>query len=298
MLQDKRFRLVAFAILFVALVFIYNKGWLFGKRENNTSGLTYGTDESLESLANRDTDGDGVFDWEEGLWGTDPRKKDTFGNGIGDQEEINKIKVEQGLLVEGNSVQTSGITDQFSQEIFAAVATLAQTGELDAEAVEKISDELAVKLYTTSQFSKTYVPADIKVSKDNSKAAVQKFNLALAAIYDKYNITKGGVQIIEEAIMENGDIDTEALKQFDTLIVKVRGIIDESLKLQVPSDLAIFHLNLINALSKCLENFQEIRLLETDAVTALVGIRKYEENSVLLDDATLNISVAIWNIIK
>ena len=37
----------------------------------------------------KDTDGDGLKDWEELLWKTDPNKMDTDGDGTPDGEEIN-----------------------------------------------------------------------------------------------------------------------------------------------------------------------------------------------------------------
>ena len=54
-------------------------------------GLSYGN-AIVGDLVNRDTDGDGLLDWEESLWDTDPNNKDTNGDGVSDSVEIAKIK--------------------------------------------------------------------------------------------------------------------------------------------------------------------------------------------------------------
>ena len=42
---------------------------------------------TINQLLQKDSDGDGVMDWEEGLWGTDPNNTKTF-EGIPDAEYI------------------------------------------------------------------------------------------------------------------------------------------------------------------------------------------------------------------
>ena len=85
-------------MVFVLVVFVLkNKDSLgLAGKENGTEemGLIYGN-EILENLITRDTDLDGVLDWEEGLWGTDPTKKDTNDDGVFDGVEIAKLKTAQ-----------------------------------------------------------------------------------------------------------------------------------------------------------------------------------------------------------
>ena len=87
--------MIAFAVVFVVvLFFIKNKttfqNYLNNGNDEQNNGLVYST-ETLESMVNKDTDGDGILDWEEGLWGTDPIKKETT-PGTPDKVAIEKIK--------------------------------------------------------------------------------------------------------------------------------------------------------------------------------------------------------------
>ena len=63
-------------------------------QEQNANGLAYGN-AVIEDLVNRDSDLDGILDWEEGLWGTDPAQAETT-PGIPDSVAVNKLKGELG----------------------------------------------------------------------------------------------------------------------------------------------------------------------------------------------------------
>ena len=97
-LKNKKILLIAFAIAFVvALFFVKNKttfkNSLDSSSKSQENGLAYNS-ATLEDLVNKDTDGDGILDWEEGLYGLDPTKKETT-PGVSDQNAISKLKAEQ-----------------------------------------------------------------------------------------------------------------------------------------------------------------------------------------------------------
>ena len=86
-----------------------------------SGGLAYDTT-ILEDLMNKDTDGDGLLDWEEGLWGTSPDKKDTNDDGVPDNTEIAKLKTELRQNTGGDvsviqNEENLTQTDKFSRSI-------------------------------------------------------------------------------------------------------------------------------------------------------------------------------------
>lgn len=90
-------------------------------QEKQKNGLVYQST-TIGELVNKDTDGDGIPDWEEKLWGTDPTKKETT-PGIPDGLAIQKLKAAQGI----NETTSSGPenlthTDEFSRELFSTIA--------------------------------------------------------------------------------------------------------------------------------------------------------------------------------
>ena len=61
-----------------------------------------------------DSDGDGLLDWEESLWGTDPLKYDTDGDGTSDKDEINQNR---DPLVPGPNDENIDLQDKLLSKI-------------------------------------------------------------------------------------------------------------------------------------------------------------------------------------
>ena len=105
MSKYKRTLWVALAIVFVVALFFVKNKTVFKNDPSPvlsgiSEGLNYGN-ETLENLINKDTDDDGILDWEEGLWGTDPTKKETT-PGTPDGVAVEKLKTEQSKNLENN----------------------------------------------------------------------------------------------------------------------------------------------------------------------------------------------------
>src|SRR3990167_1711774 len=88
-------------MIFLIALFLIKKTTIFKKSttpvvNNQENGLATMT---LEELVYKDADSDGIPDWQEGLYGLDPTKKETT-PGIPDSVAINKLKSEQGSSAE------------------------------------------------------------------------------------------------------------------------------------------------------------------------------------------------------
>ena len=74
----------------------------FGKSifvgQNNKNKLATAEPATLNDLLQKDTDGDGVMDWEEALWGTDPNNPTTFNN-VADSEYIKEKRIHVHLVL-------------------------------------------------------------------------------------------------------------------------------------------------------------------------------------------------------
>ena len=122
--------------------------------ENGKISVTFRT-----ALA-KDSDRDGVKDWEEALWNMDPENPDTLGRGNGDREEIEN---QRNLIKIATSTDESLTeTDVFGRQLLASFASLEQSGNLNSETLDELSTQIRENL-ATQVMAKIYVQSDLNV---------------------------------------------------------------------------------------------------------------------------------------
>jgi hypothetical protein len=252
-------------------------------------GLT--GDELIVDLVNKDTDKDGVLDWEETLWGTDPKNKDTNGQGLGDKKEIEKLKAENKEENGGETLDENNLTetDKFARELFATVSTLNQSGQIDQATVDKITSSLADRMQNSAP-RKVYTLAQIKTNKETGDKAARAYNDALSALYKKTPITGDVISIFEKLSGEEDEVDINILSELDPIIRQTSLFIDGMTKISTPTFLVNEHLAMLNALERILENLSDVKLMNKDVIIALTGISQYEQNSTDLETAVTNLA--------
>lgn len=247
-----------------------------------TDGLTY-TNEPIGEIISKDTDGDKILDWEEGLWGTDPTKKDTDDDGITDDIEITKLKTE---AVGNTSLSNSEVaklteTEKFSDQLFATAASLTENGTADETILNNIGLSLVDNLEKTVQ-KKVYTIKNIPISEDDSKQVMQIYSTKILAIQAKYPLNIDITAIAATSIRDDGEIDASAFKKFDPAIGQINGIVKEMLTVNTPRSVSILHVMVINGFQRLSENLENIKLAETDPIVALGAMKQYEKNSATL----------------
>ncbi len=268
------------------------------------SGLSY-DNETLEGLVNRDTDGDGIMDWEENLWGTDPAKKETT-LGIADSLAIEKIKAEEGVGESGNFLQnitqinTENLTqtDQFSRELFATIVAANQAGTMDEAAIESLTTSLSEKIQNAPP-RKVFSVFDIKTTTDNSAQSFTNYNKSLSDIYKKNPAVSYTIlDVLQKFIIDENSVDASALVKLEPIIKQTNNIITAMLKINAPQSIATLHLSVINSFQRLVENISDIKLYDSDAIMALGGISKYQENATRLETDLNNLAKTISQKLK
>ncbi len=288
--------LAVFAVLFVISLFLLNSTSVF-KNEKfagaGSSGLSY-DNEILGDVIERDSDEDGIQDWEESLWGTDPTKKDTNDDGVRDDVEIQKMKLAGAPGEAGAEPSEESLTetDKFSREFFSTVATLTQAGEMDQATVDQLSASLAEHIQNSPP-KKIYTILEIKIQKDDSAQAVKNYDAALEAIYKKYPFQKGVVSVLEEFWIDENNVNAEALAGLDPLIEQTSKIIGELTKTNVPQSLAPLHLEFVNGFERLMENMEDMKLYDSDPILALAAISQYEKNITALEEIVGRLANAV-----
>jgi len=254
-------------------------------------GLVYENAE-IGKLVKKDTDGDGVLDWEEGLWGTDPTSKDTDGDGEADDKEIAKLKAEAVGSTSVASAESAKLTEteKFSDQLFATVTALNESGGADQAILDKIGESLAENIQNSTP-KKVYTLSDIKIIDDSSLESIQKYRNTFISIYAAVKVKKGIMEVLQE--YNSNEDDTSILLQLEPLVNQLNIIINGLKKMSVPRSISFLHLDLMNALQQISENTNDVRLIDKDPIVALTALGQYEKNIPVLELTTNKIVNAI-----
>lgn len=231
---------VGFLLLFMmcGLAFILVRNYAAPESSAAATGNFQKTlSEQQRQEADKDSDGDGLKDWEEAIFQTDPHKADTDGDGTLDGKEIadgrNPLKVGPDDKLEAPKVEVSdelqnhsdvqqvansgNITQMIMQQVLKNHGLKELTNVKNAGS---ISDEmlgyLAQLKNQTKEFSPDAIPdSQLHISDDSSSDAVKAYFNATAAIYEQYAKAQNidDFSIIRDAFTEKSSDPLTQLQQ-------------------------------------------------------------------------------------
>ncbi len=252
-----------------------------------------------EEILIKDTDGDGLKDWEEALWGTDPRNPDTDGDKTNDGDEVKKsrnplVKGPKDTLAQtATSTKNSDpsknltLTDQFSRDLFAKYMTLRQAGQAsDAQSQADLIDEMLMNNKYTLK-SRVYVTKEIKTRQDDSVASIRQYGNDVGRVFKTYMISSKNEALIVKDSTVSGN--QNELAQLDPIIKSYQNILDNLLKIQVPESAVYIHLKILNSTSELIFADQALRKFYTDPMLGLLGLTQYQTSTQSFFDAIKDI---------
>ncbi len=229
---------------------------------------------ALSELIGKDSDLDGIKDWEEALWDTDPNKKDTDGDGVSDGAEIAARKKAAGLIETATSTNTEKLneTDAFSREFFAAVLSLKQSGQLNDDTINNLSKALTESL--ASQEKPRYAESDMRITTD-TKENIESYASGFWKLAEKYVPANLGneLSVIAKALNDN---DQDELNGLDYYIEAYQNISQETLALGVPRGIAMSHLALTNSYASLSVALQKIKSVFENPLVAMIGLSEHK----------------------
>jgi hypothetical protein len=247
---------------------------------SDTKGSTEATD------AAKDTDGDGLHDWEETLWKSDPNKTDSDGDGTSDGDEVkaNRDPAKKGPndnisftpppikqeLIDKDDTLTSGIGKYLALQL---VSKKMKNGKITEADAEEISQALYSQIENTSLGGASTVTLDqIKTVPTNQQ------NLRLFAIQTSRIINKvfKGISGLGNPLIRAQGMTPEAVYDATTPHVKIFEDAKKDLLAQaVPMPYADVYLEMLNQIERGRQSFIAIRNMPKDPTLALVGINQY-----------------------
>ncbi len=237
---------------------------------------------NVDLVAEQDTDKDGLKDWEEVLWRTDPQKADTDSDGTADGKEV---ELERNPTVKGPNDKIADnpfaqnqdgakaepltATDRFARDLFTQYMTAKQANggipltsneqkEIALDMLDK-SDTILVK----AEYDRT----DLILAKDSSPETIRAYGNDLGRIIKTYSISARDEGIILSDSVKAEDPDL--LKELDPIIKAYQNLLNNFLKTKVPTNASFIHLALVNSFSDILSTVKGMQNIYEDPLVTL-----------------------------
>lgn len=259
-----------------------------------------GSNENPVKLS-RDSDEDGLKDWEEIFYKTDPQNPDTDGDGTLDGVEIAKNrdplkagpddklaapeetspnglppdKMAPEELLREAAEKNINLTDYFVQKVFGTAGFGGLQALLKPGTDQKISNEFVTFVQNLSPYEpfseKSISDAEIIIINDSSDAAIKNYFNSVAGIYEKYVPPLQGADELQFLTMALDEESREPLEAITPLLDAVKHIAEDLKKLSVPRAALSLHKQELWYVQKGVEQIGLIQKTDPkDAVYALV----------------------------
>ncbi len=236
----------------------------------------------------KDSNNNGIPDWEESLWGLDPK-----GNGDSNKEFImikrETLAKENGADSKSNEPLSENET--LSREFFAIVMSLQESGNLDENSMQSIAETIGQKIVAVplpNKYTKDMV-STIKANPANTDA----YSTKVANLIKKYEQEDLGKELtfISVGLSTN---DPQAFAEADKVADLYDSFSKELIKIQVPNTLSDIHLSLANNyenVSQSIKDMSQMLVEPLLGMKALINYKKYT-------DAIVNNVTALSNAIQ
>lgn len=258
-------------------------------------GKEYKKDSDLLATGSQqyaDKDQDGLADWEEILWRTDPENPDTDDDGTTDGDEILQnrnpwVAGPDDSLIDhpafNNYEDVIGSSTSTSEKMAIRLVTSYQelkergipiTPEFKASLIASSLNEVVESAPKASAYTKK----DILTKSDSSKTSLKNYGTHVANIIS-INTPRDAKNEYVTMLYALHNEDYSVLTDLNPVIAGYQDIRDDLLALSVPEVAQDEHLYLINSVHALQHVITLMSLFETDPAIALAALEEYEASA-------------------
>jgi hypothetical protein len=249
------------------------------------------TEELLKAYAAKDTDADGLPDWQESLYGTDPHVADTDGDGTTDGEAVRTGLIKPRIAtavpaptpidvddIPGPTAQPGSVTDQFGQLFLDRYVKAGGGSELTVEQQQALVDDLLIEFGTRAEeiLDSNYSEISVRVS---PTVTVDEYAAAVELTLRSHETTAEASNpiLLMEAYLQNGD--QSALPHLRTLEAAYYGIAKDLAGMTVPTSLREEHLTLMRSFDSLGRSTTAVINFEKDPLVVMGSLAVYPQSS-------------------
>ena len=246
------------------------------KNKNFVTATGIPSNMKVGDLLTIDTDNDGIADWEEPLWGLDPKKADTNGDGVSDGVEVTQKKSTLVGTEEENVTEKLNDTERFSRDLFTTLSALSQSGALTEQSVVNLSNTLGDQI-VSKDIPDIYTDVDLKVSV-SSKTNIATYYKKISKVIDSYIPDKIGGEM--DAMVTMFDkADPEKAKELGVIANNYRSFASDLMKIEVPADITSKQLALANSAYKMASGLDSVKEVFENPIISMGGFIAYTKES-------------------
>ena len=287
---------IVVALVLIAVAFSF-RNTVGDEAVNNSDNLSAATSTSFETFKQIDTDKDGLPDWQESLYGTDPKKADTDGDGTPDGEEIKagrdplkantapkgqtpNDKMDSKIIAQEERTQADyeklNETQKFSRDFFSNfIASQPADRQMTQDEQNTLISQMMTEIESDSLPDK-YLDSDMKLSSDNSYDSILKYKNSIARIM----LTQVIPNIGQDMKIFSGSISTDNTKdlnKIDPIIKSYQSASQNIIGLTAPSEVGDDSLSLANNIYKMSQYLSYLKEYNTNIVKSIIGMKGYGE---------------------
>lgn len=265
---------VAIVLIVLGVSSLWGSHGLFS--QGNTIPAPVEATGTVGDVISRDSNNNGIPDWEESLWGLDPK-----GDGAANKKTIDEKRAANAAATGSSqaSVGTPGTTatDQFARELLSTILALNQSGSLTPDAVARIGESIGANIDSKRvPETPTYVLTDMLTIKGTSPAMRSKYMQSFKAAFQK--ATDGGLGTEFDIISSSLDSEHAGAESLAGLAPIAKAYADFGKQLttiNTPDDGVFYALALANASASVSKALEKTSLIYTDAISGMVGVDDY-----------------------
>jgi len=262
---------------------------------------------ALAKIVIKDSDNDGLRDWEEALWKTDPRNEDSDNDGTADGEEVrkgrdpakpgpdDKIEPANKYKQVSGKEESNTVTGALINQILTYTSAQ-QSGNLNIKTKEELDVFLAeeIKKDTRINAPSKYSIDDLVIVKINNTEKFIEYKDSMESIIKRYSglYPETEFDIVATAVENN---DEAILNKLDPYINTYKQLIKDLLTTVTPSDIALFHLEIVNGYERLINSIINMKNGAEDPIRNLIGIAGYQESATKITDAYVELFNEINN---
>lgn len=263
----------------------------------------------LQTYAEKDTDGDGLFDWQETLYRTDPTNAHSVDAVLTDLQAVEQGLVEPRFKSEEKELPDSfyqitdkvaapdSITDQFSRQFLEKYLTGRGAQTPSADALQSFVQDAAHDLEGTVLGGSAFLSSSVLV-RGNTPTDVSAYMLELNDIFYENKPGIDSVDVFEHFANYVERDDISSLERVREVSRAYTITAQEIMLVRAPLSARNAHLRVANAYARFGLVLKHMGTMDTDPLLGFVGATHYLESRDEVKESMLNFSATMVEIMN